>query len=98
MLWIGGQLTTPVIVSQPHSSQHRLHGGAPDHHVHSDEGEVERPKLLDPDEAADPTSKGERNLIFAMGVSGLLFVPIFKTVTHLASFHGDDDVTGCACG
>ncbi len=88
MLWIGGQLTTPVIVANlilpsivcmvvPLTiMSFRM------------KGEVERPKLLDPDEAADPTSNGERNLIFAMGVSGLLFVPIFKTVTHLPPFMG----------
>jgi len=88
MLWIGGQLTTPVIVANlilpsivcmvvPLTIMSiRM------------KGEVERPKLLDPDEASDPTSKGERNLIFAMGVSGLLFVPIFKTVTHLPPFMG----------
>ncbi len=88
MLWIGGQLTTPVIVSNlilpsivcmvvPLTIMSiRM------------KGEVERPKLLDPDEVSDPTSTGERNLIFAMGVSGLLFVPIFKTVTHLPPFMG----------
>ncbi|MDA9863709.1 sodium:proton antiporter NhaD [Flavobacteriales bacterium] len=88
MLWIGGQLTTPVIVSNlilpsivcmvvPLTIMSiRM------------KGDVERPKLLDPDEDSDPTSKGERNLIFAMGVSGLLFVPIFKTVTHLPPFMG----------
>ena len=88
MLWIGGQLTTPVIVTNlilpsivcmvvPLTIMSiRM------------KGEVERPQLLDPDEESDPTSKGERNLIFAMGVSGLLFVPIFKTVTHLPPFMG----------
>ena len=29
-----------------------------------------------------------RNLIFYMGVSGLLFVPIFKTITHLPPYIG----------
>ena len=88
MLWIGGQLTTPVIVGNlivpsivcmvvPLTIMSlRM------------KGEVERPQANDPDEAADPTSSGERNLIFAMGVSGLLFVPVFKTVTHLPPFMG----------
>jgi Na+/H+ antiporter NhaD/arsenite permease-like protein len=30
----------------------------------------------------------ERNLIFALGVGGLLFVPVFKTLTHLPPFMG----------
>ena len=36
----------------------------------------------------DPTTSFERNLIFYMGVGGLLFVPIFKTVTHLPPYLG----------
>ena len=36
----------------------------------------------------DPTSSFERNLIFYMGVCGLLFVPIFKTITHLPPYLG----------
>lgn len=36
----------------------------------------------------NPTSAFERNLIFAMGILGLLFVPVFKTITHLPPFMG----------
>jgi Na+/H+ antiporter NhaD/arsenite permease-like protein len=36
----------------------------------------------------DPTTAGERNLVFFLGVAGLLFVPVFKTVTHLPPFMG----------
>ena len=36
----------------------------------------------------NPNSSFERNLIFIMGVLGLLFVPIFKTVTHLPPYIG----------
>ena len=36
----------------------------------------------------NPNSSFERNLIFTMGVLGLLFVPIFKTVTHLPPYIG----------
>jgi Na+/H+ antiporter NhaD/arsenite permease-like protein len=36
----------------------------------------------------NPTTKFERNLIFYMGVCGLLFVPIFKTITHLPPYVG----------
>ena len=33
-------------------------------------------------------SKKERNMLFYMGVGGLIFVPIFKTITHLPPFIG----------
>ena len=52
-------------------------------------GEIERPILVKSKEHyLDPTSSFERNLIFYMGVGGLLFVPIFKTVTHLPPYLG----------
>lgn len=88
MLWIGGQLTTPVIITNlilPSVVCMIVPLAIMSARM---KGEVERPKIEDLDEAADPTSKGERNLIFAMGVSGLLFVPVFKTVTHLPPFMG----------
>ncbi len=30
----------------------------------------------------------QRNLVFSLGIAGLLFVPVFKTVTHLPPFMG----------
>lgn len=33
-------------------------------------------------------SKNERNIIFFTGIGGLVFVPIFKTITHLPPFMG----------
>lgn len=33
-------------------------------------------------------SKKERNIVFALGVGGLLFVPVFKMLTHLAPYVG----------
>lgn len=33
-------------------------------------------------------SKKERNMLFCLGVGGLIFVPIFKTITHLPPFIG----------
>jgi len=50
-------------------------------------GRVERPEADDTD-TIDPTTPGERKLVFILGVAGLLFVPIFKTVTHLPPFMG----------
>lgn len=50
-------------------------------------GDITRPKLSD-EENKEFTTPFERNLLFFMGVGGLLFVPIFKTVTHLPPYMG----------
>ena len=87
MLWIGGQLSTSVIVVNLILPSIvalivpllilsvRL------------KGTVTRPVFVD-DHGHDPTSNFERNIVFIVGVCGLLFVPVFKTVTHLPPFMG----------
>jgi len=50
-------------------------------------GDIVRPEEVH-EEGWDPTTPFERNLVFAAGVAGLLFVPVFKTVTHLPPFMG----------
>jgi len=87
MLWIGGQLTTTTIVGNlilPSIAcllvplallSFRLNG------------DIERSQA-EANEEWDPTTPFERNLVFAAGVGGLLFVPVFKTVTHLPPFMG----------
>jgi len=87
MLWIGGQLTTPTIVVNlilPSMVAllvplliltFRL------------KGNVSRPNVSISD-GGEATTTFERNFIFAAGVLGLLFVPVFKTVTHLPPFMG----------
>ena len=39
-------------------------------------------------EESDGLSAGQRKAIFFLGVGGLIFVPIFKTITHLPPFVG----------
>ena len=39
-------------------------------------------------EEADALTPGQRKAIFFLGVGGLIFVPIFKTITHLPPFVG----------
>src|SRR5690606_35100937 len=41
-----------------------------------------------PDESLNKTSNFERNLILGLGIGALIFVPIFKTFTHLPPFMG----------
>lgn len=36
----------------------------------------------------NPTTSGERTWVFILGISGLVFVPVFKTLTHLPPFMG----------
>jgi len=40
------------------------------------------------DESEHNINPRQRNIIFAVGIGGLLFVPVFKTVTHLPPFMG----------
>tara|TARA_B100000401_G_scaffold83875_1_gene53136 strand:- start:761 stop:1528 length:768 start_codon:yes stop_codon:yes gene_type:complete len=51
-------------------------------------GEIVRPVEVGNEDDSDPTTAFERNLIFFLGVAGLLFVPVFKTITHLPPFMG----------
>jgi Na+/H+ antiporter NhaD/arsenite permease-like protein len=87
MLWIGGQVTTVKIITYVIIPS--LFTMVVPLIIVSfmARGEVERP-ILDEDEARDFTSPGERKLLLIMGVSALLFVPVFKTVTHLPPFVG----------
>ncbi|MFC2098328.1 sodium:proton antiporter NhaD [Bacteroidota bacterium] len=52
-------------------------------------GHLERPVLHEKHQLANESiSEFERRLMLIMGVSGLLFVPVFKTVTHLPPYLG----------
>ena len=87
MLWIGGQLGTNVIVSHlilPSIVCLLVPLAILSLRM---KGHVQRPELAQ-SENWDPTTPFERNIVFATGVCGLLFVPVFKTVTHLPPFMG----------
>tara|TARA_B000000532_G_scaffold244103_1_gene242432 strand:- start:1661 stop:3040 length:1380 start_codon:yes stop_codon:yes gene_type:complete len=86
MLWIGGQLTTSVIVVNlivPSLVAMLVPLGIMSVKL---KGEVERPQASE--QVGEKTTNFERNLVFICGVLGLLFVPVFKTVTHLPPFMG----------
>ena len=52
-------------------------------------GDFERPEVSESEEErSDPTTPFERNLVFALGIGALLFVPVFKTITHLPPYMG----------
>jgi Na+/H+ antiporter NhaD/arsenite permease-like protein len=50
-------------------------------------GHITSPEKNDQD-ALMTTQPYERNLIFGLGLAALLFVPVFKTITHLPPFMG----------
>ena len=50
-------------------------------------GEIERPQILSEEHSVSITKK-ESNIVLFLGVAGLLFVPIFKNITHLPPFMG----------
>lgn len=52
-------------------------------------GNVKRPlKSEGLEHYVNPTTEFERNTVFTVGLLGLLFVPVFKTYTHLPPFMG----------
>ena len=51
-------------------------------------GSVERPVKDTADDYVHPTTDTERLVVFILGLLGLIFVPVFKTVTHLPPFMG----------
>ena len=52
-------------------------------------GNVQRPeKVVHTGHQNAIPAEWEKNLVFILGLAGLLFVPIFKTVTHLPPFTG----------
>lgn len=51
-------------------------------------GQFERPETDEEDSRCDPTTPFERNLVFCLGIGALLFVPVFKGVTHLPPYMG----------
>jgi len=88
MLWIGGQVTTlniiiktilPSLVSLliPLVILSFILKGEISRNVHHSKSFP-----------ADPASPTERNLVFFLGIGSLLFIPVFKAITHLPPYLG----------
>ena len=88
MLWIGGQLTTMTIIKTLIVPSIVAMIVPLTVLSFTMKGEIVRPVEVGNEEDLDPTTAFERNLIFFLGVAGLLFVPVFKTLTHLPPFMG----------
>ena len=86
MLWIGGQVTTGAIITRvmlPSIAAIVVPLTVLSFFM---KGEVKRPKTEEIDNQI--TTKFERQIILILGISGLLFVPVFKTITHLPPYMG----------
>ena len=88
MLWIGGQLTTMTIIKTLIIPSIVAMIVPLTVLTFTLKGEIVRPLEVGNEDDSVPTTAFERNLIFFLGVAGLLFVPVFKTLTHLPPFMG----------
>jgi Na+/H+ antiporter NhaD/arsenite permease-like protein len=86
MLWIGGQISAASIIKTvflpsvvclliPLIVASRQMKGV-------------LPPVSQPEEQVSATTRIERNTVFFVGIGALVFVPIFKTITHLPPFMG----------
>jgi len=88
MLWIGGQVTTLNIIAYIFLPSVVCALVPLLYLTFTLKGEVERPEAESTSTHGVEISKSEQITVLIAGVSGLLFVPIFKTVTHLPPFMG----------
>lgn len=89
MLWIGGQVTTVrIIVDVFLPSLVTMIVPLVIVSLFYPKGNLERPAVDENASSSDSITNFERRLLLIMGVAGLLFVPVFKTVTHLPPYLG----------
>lgn len=90
MLWIGGQVTTVrIIIDVVLPSFVTMIVPLIIVSFFYPKGNLERPALSEDGLSENgSTTLFERRLLLIMGVAGLLFVPVFKTVTHLPPYLG----------
>jgi Na+/H+ antiporter NhaD/arsenite permease-like protein len=86
MLWIGGQVTTAAIVTRVFVPSLFTMVVPLAFLSITMKGDVTRPKINENEK--EYTTGFERKLMLILGVSGLLFVPVFKTLTHLPPYMG----------
>jgi len=87
MLWIGGQITAGNIIAMviiPSLVSMIVPLGILSFSL---KGNITRPELSEND-SKNFTSPKEQKFILFLGVGALLFVPVFKTVTHLPPYMG----------
>jgi Na+/H+ antiporter NhaD/arsenite permease-like protein len=89
MLWIGGQITAGSIIANVIFPSIITAAVPVAILAFMTKGHVTRPeKSVEAADLEEPTTSSERMIVFCLGVGSLLFVPIFKTVTHLPPYMG----------
>ena len=89
MLWIGGQVTASNIITSIFIPSVVCAVVPLIYLSFRLKGKIIRPEMISLKEhQTNPTTPFERNLIFYLGLCGLLFVPFFKTITHLPPYIG----------
>ncbi len=89
MLWIGGQITTLNIIAKLFIPSLITMIIPLTVLTFTMKGEVQRPIKQDTGDENDvETTSGQRLFMLLIGISALLFVPIFKTFTHLPPYLG----------
>ena len=89
MLWIGGQVSAANIITSVIIPSVVCAAVPLLYLTFRLKGEIQRPETVILEEhEKNPTTPFERAFVFYLGVCGLLFVPIFKTVTHLPPYLG----------
>lgn len=86
MLWIGGQVTTGSIIANVIFPSLVTMIVPLVLLSFTQKGHVNRPEVDENEKIY--TKPSERRLMLIMGVCGLLFVPVFKTITHLPPYMG----------
>lgn len=51
-------------------------------------GHIDRSPVNSTSEDENPATSRDKSIVFFLGIGGLLFVPVFKTITHLPPFMG----------
>jgi len=89
MLWIGGQITTAAIITKVFLPSILCLAAPLLFLSFKMKGSIDRPVVEEYEmEHSGKVSDSEKQLLLILGIGGLLFVPIFKTVTHLPPFVG----------
>ncbi len=89
MLWIGGQITTANIITNLLLPSLVAIAVPLVYLSFKMKGDLVRPlKSESAEHYLNPTTNTERNIVFFAGIAGLIFVPVFKTITHLPPFMG----------
>ncbi len=89
MLWIGGQVTATNIITSVIIPSVVCMVVPLIYLTFKLKGNITRPTNTEAlEHIANPTTAFERKFIFFLGGAGLLFVPVFKTITHLPPYIG----------